>query len=69
MTDILVPKLFGLAKILLFTFSAPLLSVGETLHVAYKKYKKKRIYFFSANTNYTSSCELKTRIFTHEAHS
>ena len=66
MTNILVPKLFGFAKIFHFAFSAPPFSVGETLHVAYKKYKIKRkntVLFFSVNAKYSSSRELKTTEF------
>ena len=35
MTNILVPKVFGLLKCFVFAFSAPLFSVGGALHVAY----------------------------------
>ena len=39
-----------LLKFFIFAFSAPLFSMGETLHVAYKKYKIKRefllLFFF-----------------------
>ena len=56
MANILVPKLFGFAKKIVFTFSAPPFSVGERLHVTYKIMKKKKIYFFK----YISSRELKT---------
>ena len=45
-TNILVPKLFGFAKIFRFAFSVPPFSVSETLHVAYKKYKIKRKFTF-----------------------
>ena len=45
-TNILVPKLFGIAKNFDFAFTAPSSSVGETLHVAYKKNKIKKKYFF-----------------------
>ena len=63
-TNILVHKLFGFAKsirlfFVFFSFSAPPYSVGEALHVAFKKYKTKKIYFFSVNTKYISSRELK----------
>ena len=51
MTNIFVPKLFG------FAFSGPPLSVGETLHVAYKKFF---FLLFLVNTKYISSRELKT---------
>ena len=37
-----------------------LFTVGETLHVAYKKYKIKRKFTFTVNTKYISSHELKT---------
>ena len=60
MTNILVPKLFGVAKI--FAFSAPPFLVGETLHVAYKKYKTKNL-LFSVNTKYIASSVLKTSEF------
>ena len=37
--------------------------MGETLHIAYKKYKiKKKIYFFLVNIKYISSSVLKTRV-------
>ena len=37
-TNILVPELFGFAIFFfVFAFSPPRFSVGETLHVAYKK--------------------------------
>ena len=39
MTNILVPKLFGFAKTIVYAFSATPFSMGETLHIAYKKYK------------------------------
>ena len=42
---VIVPKLFGFAKIFVFAFSAHPSPVGETLHVAYKKYKIKTIFF------------------------
>ena len=45
-TNILVPKLFGFAKIIVFAFSAPPLSVGKTLQVVYKKNKIKRKFTF-----------------------
>ena len=45
-TNILVPNLCGFAKKLFFAFSGPAFSVGETLHVAYKKYKIKRKFSF-----------------------
>ena len=45
-TKILVQKLFGLAKKFVCAFSASPFSVGETLHVAYKKYKIKRKFTF-----------------------
>ena len=56
---VIVPKLFGFAKIFVFAFSAPPSQVGETLHVAYNKYKIKRILIFWLNTIYISSQELK----------
>ena len=66
-TNILVPKLLGFAKIIsfLFSFSISPYSVGETLHVAYKKYKikKKKNLLFLVNTKYVSSRELKTSEF------
>ena len=66
MTNILVPKLFGLAQNIIFAFSAPSFSVVETLHVAYKLYKiKRKITFFVINTKYISSHELKTSEFSH----
>ena len=41
-----------------------LFSVGETLHLAYKKHKIKRKFtFFLVNTKYISSCELKISEF------
>ena len=41
-TNTLVPKFYqNLLKFFVFAFSAPPFSVGETLHVAYKKYKIK----------------------------
>ena len=40
MTNILVPNLFGFAKIFFFAFSAPPFSVGETLHIAYKNFNR-----------------------------
>ena len=46
MTNILVPKLFGFAKKIVFAFTAPPFSVDETLHVAYQKYKIKRKFTF-----------------------
>ena len=64
MTNILVAKLFGFAKKIVFAFSAPPFELGETLHVAYKKYKiKSKFTFFSVNTKYISSRELKTSEF------
>ena len=47
-TNILVPTLFGFAKNFRFcNFSATIsISVSETLHVAYKKYKLKRKFSF-----------------------
>ena len=63
MTNILVPKLFGFAKTIVYAFSAPLFSVDETLHVANQKYKIKRKFTFLVNTKYISSCELKTSEF------
>ena len=42
---------FGTKIILFFAFSAPPFSVGETLHVAYKKYKIKRKYLISLVEN------------------
>ena len=65
MTNILVPKLFVLARIFVFAILAPLFSVGETLHIAYKKYKIKEnlLFFFSVNIQYISSHELKTSEF------
>ena len=59
MTNILVPKLF-----VVFAFSAPPFSVGETLHVAYKSMIKRKFTFFSENTKFISSRELKTSEFT-----
>ena len=41
MTTILVPKYLGLQNVFVSAFS-----VGETLHVAYKKYKIKRKFTF-----------------------
>ena len=70
MTNVLVPKLFRFAKIFRFGISAPHFSVGETLHVAYKKYNifvfftfsgKYQICFFSLAEN--------IRRFTRAAHS
>ena len=49
-TNILVPKLF-----VVFAFSAPPFSVGETLHVAYKGIIKRKFTFFSENTKFISS--------------
>ena len=63
MTNILVPELFGFAKFFVFAFSAPTFSVGETLHVAYKKHKIKRKFTFFVNTKYIQSRELKTSEF------
>ena len=61
MTNILVPKLFGFAKMFRFAFSTPPFSVREILHVAYKKYKiKSKFTFFSINTKYISSGLLNT---------
>ena len=41
-----------------------LFSVGETLHVAYKKYKIKRnLLFWGVNTKHISSRDLKTSEF------
>ena len=41
MTNILVPNLFGFAKIFFFlAFSAPPFSVDETLHIAYKNFDR-----------------------------
>ena len=59
MTNIFVPKLF-----VVFAFSAPPFSVGETLHVAFKSIIKRKIYFFSENTKFILSRELKTSEFT-----
>ena len=64
MTNILVPKLFGIDKKIVFALSAPPFSVGETLHVAYQRYKIKRKFtFFSVNTKNILSRELKTSEF------
>ena len=41
--------ILGLLKTLVVVFSAPPFSVGETLHVAYKKYKIKRKFTFFVN--------------------
>ena len=38
-TNYLVSKLFGFAKLFRFALSAPPFSVGEALHVAYKNIK------------------------------
>ena len=48
-------------KNFVFAFPAPPFSVGETLHLAYKKYKilKENLLFF-INTKHISSSELKT---------
>ena len=60
MTNILVSKLFGFAKMFsFFSFSAPPFSGGEKLHVAYKKYKIIEIFTFFA--------KLQIRIFTRAA--
>ena len=53
----------GLLKIFVFAFSAPPFSVGETLHVAYKKYNIKRKFAFMVNAKYISSHGLKTTEF------
>ena len=64
MKNTLVPKIFGFAKILCFCILSTHLSVGEIVHVAYKKYKlKENILYFSVNTRYISSRELKTSEF------
>ena len=42
----MVPKVFGFAESFRFSFSAHHFSVGETLHVVYKKYKIKRKFTF-----------------------
>ena len=61
MANILVPKLFGFAKIIRFCIFSTDFFSDETLHVAYKKNKiKKKFYFFSVNTKYISFRELKT---------
>ena len=57
MTNILVPNCF------VFAFSTPPFSVGETLHVAYKKYKMKRKFTFFGEYQYISSCDFKTSEF------
>ena len=57
-SNILVLKLFGFA-ILFFVFLY--FSMGETLHIAYKRYKIKRKFtFLGVNTKNISSRELKT---------
>ena len=61
MTNVKVPKLFVFAYF--FSFSAPPFSVGETLHVAYKKYKIKRKFTFVRYIPNISSCKLKTSEF------
>ena len=61
MTCILVPNLFGFA--IFFAFSAPLFSVGETLHVTYKKYKIKRKFTFFGKYQIIESRDLKTSEF------
>ena len=65
MTNILVPKLFGFAKKLCFCVISisPPFRVGESLHVAYKKYKIKRKFPFFGKYKYIPSRELKTSEF------
>ena len=48
-------KIIGLLKFLVFAFTAPPFSMGETLHIAYKKYKIKRKFIFFINTKYILS--------------
>ena len=50
----------GSLKYFVFVFSAAPFSVGETLHVGYKKYEIKRKFTFLVNTKNISSHELKT---------
>ena len=59
-----------LLNIFIFAFSAPPFSVGETLHIAYKKYKIKRKFtFFSGKYQiYFISWVENIRIFTRAAH-
>ena len=67
MTNILVPKFFGFAKKIRFGFSAPPFSVGETFHVAFKKYQIKRKFTFSGKCQvYSISCVENILIFTRE---
>ena len=70
-TNTLVPKLSGFVKNFVFAFSAPPISVGETLHVAYKNYKIKRkfTFFFGKYQIYFIECVENIRIFTSAMHS
>ena len=64
MRNILVAKLFGFAKKISFRIFNTSFFSGETLHVAYRKYKIKRKFaFFLVNTKYVSSHEWKTSLF------
>ena len=60
MTNILVPKLFGFAKIFRFSFSAHHFSVGRDI---VKSIKYKENLLFLVNTKYISSRELQTSEF------
>ena len=54
----------GLLKLFVFTLSAPPFSSGWAIACSLLKvYNKKKIYFYSVNTKYTSSRELKTSEF------
>ena len=62
---------WGLLKFFGLAFSAPPFSVGETLHVAYKKYKINRKFTFFGQYMYKILFHLvirNIRIFTRAAH-
>ena len=60
----------GLLKFFVFVFSAPSFSVGETLNVAYKKYKIIRKFtFFGKWQIVFISCVENIRTITRAAHS
>ena len=46
----------GFLKHFVFAFSAPTFSIGETLHVAYNKYKINKILFFCKYQIYLIEC-------------
>ena len=65
----MVPKLFVFSKIFGFCIFTACQVNWKNAHVLYTIKRKFVVVFFSVNTKYISSRELKTKIFTRAAHS